>query len=73
MSRVLADSLKGDNMMCHTLIPNVTADFSKKHGNSISFRWGSTVTSKIPWWHLYIHDKHEHVILVRLSKKAKLQ
>ena len=38
-SQLLADSENGGYYMCHTLVPNVTVDFSMEDGNAIAFKW----------------------------------
>ncbi len=49
--------------MCHTLVPNVTVDFERIRGNVISLRWDKYFRENIPEWRIYIHDKHEHIVL----------
>jgi len=62
-SRLLADSSDGTTFFCHTLVPNVTIDFSKAGGNSISIRWQTGHQTVSTYWHVYVHDKNEDVIL----------
>ncbi len=63
ISQVLADSSKGNNVICHSFIPNVTVNFEKIGGNSITLRWDKALKEHVPEWRIYIHDKHEHVVL----------
>ena len=49
--------------MCHTLVPNVTVDFTKYFGNAFALKWLPEFLSKVPSWKLYVHDKYEHVLL----------
>ncbi len=62
-SRILADSKRGDIFMCHTLIPNVSVSFSTNNGNSLSFNWDVDYMNTSYLRQVYIHDKHEHVLL----------
>lgn len=63
ISRLMADSLNGHTFLCHTLVPNVTVNFSKQNGNSISVKWNKKFLNKAPYWSIYVHDKMEHVLL----------
>ena len=62
-SKFLADSYIGTTYLCHTLITNVTVDFSLPEGNSIALKWRREYSSLTNYWTLYIHDKNEHVLL----------
>lgn len=65
----MADSTQGNNVLCHTLIPNVTVDFQKAKGNVISVRWQSPFRSVVPEWQVYLHDKYEHLVLASYAMK----
>ena len=85
VSRILADSYQGYTYLCHTLIPNVTVDFSKQGGNSLAIRFLTSYKYHSPYWKIFVHDKYEHVSLhthalealasltmVRYNKSAKM-
>ncbi len=63
MSRFLADSSTGATQLCHTLVPNVTVDFSHPRGYSISLRWLNDFVDKSLFWRVYVHDRRESVLL----------
>ena len=69
-SRLMADSDKGATFMCHTLQPNVTVDFSRPNGRSIAISWKDDLAMVSPYWQIYIHDKHEHVLLDSYAIKS---
>ncbi len=64
-SRILADSNLGFNFLCHTLVPNVTVDFSSPGGNSFALQWGVTrgYVQKTRDKRVYVHDREEDVVL----------
>ncbi len=59
----MADSEKGYNVMCHTLIPNVSVDFTMPTGNSVTLKWVDSLLVNVPQWNVYVHDRNEHVLL----------
>ena len=63
VSRVMADSDRGNTYFCHTLIPNVTVDFGVKDGNSIGLQFLRNFIRKVPYCKIFIHDQFEHVTL----------
>lgn len=63
ISRVLADSSLGNNFMCHTLVPNVSVDFGRERGNLFSIKWQNDYFETSPYWQVYVHDRHEDVVL----------
>ena len=62
ISRLMADSNRGWNFMCHTMKPNVSVDFSVAGGNKFSLLWGVPLQD-ISYWHVYVHDRNEEVVL----------
>ena len=64
-SRILADSNLGFNFLCHTLVPNVTVDFSSPGGNSFALQWGVArgYVQKTRDKRVYVHDREEDVVL----------
>ena len=62
-SRFLADSKEGTTFMCHTLVPNVTVDFTLNEGNIIQIKWDRIFIKRSNFWTIYLHDKNEHVLL----------
>ncbi len=60
----MADSVQGDNVMCHTLITNnLAVNFSVSGGNTLAIKFAPTVLSNVPLWKIYVHDKEEHLVL----------
>ena len=62
-SKFMTDSYRGTTYLCHTLISNVTVDFSLPEGNSIALRWNKFYANLTNSWTIYVHDKNEHVLL----------
>ena len=55
----------GETVLCHTLKPNVSADFSRRGGGAFSMQWMDELGYKAPSWRIYVHDRNEQLILVR--------
>lgn len=68
VSKFMADSYRGENHLCHTLVPNVSVDFAVNGGNSIAIKLNNVgYTSVSSYWSIYVHDKHEHVLIDSLA------
>ena len=64
ISRFLTDSRFGTNYFCHTLIPNVTLDFSRySGGNAFQLELGFEYLKLSPSRRLIVHDKNEMPLL----------
>ncbi len=62
-SRLVADSSNGALSMCHTLVPNVTADFSSEEGHAVEIKWmRETFSNLSSYWKVYVHDRNEHFL-----------
>ncbi len=61
-SRFVADSQYGALLMCHTLTPNITVDFSSRERRTIGITWEKNFLRKTPFWKVYVHDKNEHFL-----------
>ncbi len=70
VSKFLADSHLGSTYLCHTLVPNVTVDFGDPLGYSIAVQWMNGYSEMSKHWIVYVHDKHEHVLLNTYALKT---
>ena len=57
--------------MCHTLVSNVTVDFTKYYGNALAFRWKREFIGSLPFWKIYVHDRNEHVLLTSYAMETQ--
>ncbi len=62
-SRIMSDSLAGKIYLCHTLTPNVTANFTTGYSSSMSIAWRQPYSTLSSYRHVYVHDRHEDVLL----------
>lgn len=61
-SRFLSDSVSGMNLLCHTLEPNVSADFYAAGGAEARLVLSEPVRRRLPRWHLHVHESGEVVL-----------
>jgi len=70
-SQFLADGENGFNLLCHTLQPNVSVDFSVDRGAELEIRWNTeNIVKRVPKWQLYVHDKYEQVRKYKAIKQT---
>ena len=62
-SKFYASSVDSSLYLCHTLVPNVSVDFSNTGGNVLSLVWKSNYVRTSIYRRIYIHDRNEDVLL----------
>ena len=69
ISKLMADTKSDKTYICHTLVSNVTVDFSVAEGNSLALRWEPTLITKTKLWRVFVHDPFESVLLHTYAMK----